>query len=140
MKRLLLFVLVAMLGACATAPQTPTQIASRVCPLFHDELNTLSQAGLFTGGAQDTLTQKVLPDVDKACASAASATPVTLQSLSTDAAPLLIALVKASSLSADDQSKAVLAIGTIQAMVDVALANVAPTVATAPVAASAVVQ
>jgi hypothetical protein len=131
MKRFLMLLaagLVALaLVACATVPQTPAQIAARACPLVTDELSTLSQAGLFTGGAQDTLTGKIQPAVDKVCAASSTVTQVNLQSLSKDVAPLLIDLVNASQLAKDDKTKAVLAIGTVQAMIDAALATVVPT-------------
>ncbi|WNC88807.1 hypothetical protein RI103_13970 [Paraburkholderia sp. FT54] len=135
MKRILLLAaciaMLATLFGCATAPQTPAQIAARACPLVTDELSTLSQAGLFTGGAQDTLTSKIQPAVDKVCVASSTVTQVNLQSLSKDVAPLLINIVNASQLAKDDKSKAVLVIGTIQAMIDTALATVVPT-STAP--------
>jgi hypothetical protein len=131
----------AMLAACASVPQSPAQIAARACPLITDEVSTLAKAGIFTGGAQDTLTNKIQPAVDKACSASATVTQVDLQSLSKDAAPLLIDLVNASSLDQPTKSKAILVIGTVQAMIDAALATVvtAPAVAApAPAASGAV--
>ena len=131
MKRILLLAaciaMLAVLFGCATTPQTPAQIAARVCPLMTDEVSTLAKAGIFTGGAQDTLTQKIQPAVDKVCAASSAVTQVSLQSLSKEAAPLLIDLVNMSNLAKDDKSKAVLVIGTAQAMIDTALASIVTT-------------
>jgi len=131
MKRIFLLAaciaMLAVLFGCATAPQTPAQIAARVCPLVTDEVSTLAKAGIFTGGAQDTLTDKIQPAVDKVCAASSTVTQFSLQSLSKEAAPLLIDLVNASTLAQADKSKAVLVIGTAQAMIDTALASVVVT-------------
>lgn len=120
------------------AVQSPAQIATRACPLLTDELSTLALAGVFTGGAQDTLTKEIQPAVDKVCVDGAIPTQLSLQSLSKSVPPMLIALVKASSLPDADKKQAILAIGTSKAVLDTALIALAPPAAAAvPAAASA---
>ncbi|VWB75778.1 hypothetical protein BLA6993_03579 [Burkholderia lata] len=112
---------VALLSACSSfSVQTPAQVAAKVCPLLQAEISTLSQAGVFTGGAAVTLNEKIAPNVDATCAAGATVTQVNVQSISSAVAPLLITVVKASGLSQSDQVTAVLAIGTIKGMIDVA--------------------
>ncbi|KVN08371.1 hypothetical protein WT09_30715 [Burkholderia stagnalis] len=126
---------VAFLAGCAGTPgatQSPAQIAARACPLLIDEINTLVQAGLFTGGAQATLSNIVQPAVYKACAAGATVTQLDLQTLSAVAVLALIDAVKLSGLPDEDKTKAILAIGTAKAMLDTALAVLAPPAATAP--------
>lgn len=121
---------VALLGACSSlTQQTPAQVAAKVCPLLKSEIGTLSQAGVFTGGAAVTLNEKIAPGIDAACAAGATVTVANVQSISTTVAPLLVSIVKASGLSQSDQVTAVLAIGTIKGMIDVAFP---PAIATAP--------
>ncbi|AIO46495.1 putative lipoprotein [Burkholderia cepacia] len=127
---------VALFSACSSfSLQTPAQVASKVCPLLQAEISTLSQAGVFTGGAAVTLNEKISPNVDAVCAAGASVTQVSVRSISSAVAPLLITVVKESGLSQSDQVTAVLAIGTIKGMVDVAFP---PATATAPAPASSV--
>ncbi len=127
---------VALLSACSSfSVQTPAQVASKVCPLLQAEISTLSQAGVFTGGAAVTLNEKIAPNVDSVCAAGAFVTQVSVQSISSAVAPLLITVVKASGLSQSDQVTAVLAIGTIKGMIDVAFP---PATVTAPATASPV--
>ncbi|CAN0620581.1 conserved exported protein of unknown function [Burkholderia multivorans] len=135
-----------LLAACGTVPkQTPAQVAANVCPLLTAELDTLSTAGLFTGGAADTLNKKITPKVDAVCAKGATVTQVNVQSISGAAVPLLIDLVKASSLSQDDRTTAILAIGTVKGLIDTAFpaatataAVAAPASASTPLAGSAI--
>ncbi|HDR9760980.1 TPA: hypothetical protein ACK3Q6_001582 [Burkholderia cepacia] len=125
---------VALFSACSSLSiQTPAQVASKVCPLLQTEISTLSQAGVFTGGAAVTLNEKIAPKVDAACAAGAAVTQVSVQSISSAVAPLLIAVVKESGLKQSDQVTAVLAIGTIKGMIDAAFP---PATVTAPAAAS----
>lgn len=129
------------LAACGSNPTvpklTPVQVASIVCPAAKTELNTLSLAGVFTGGAQDTLSKQVQPDIDAVCVAGASITDTKLQTLSDTAFPLVITIVKNSSLSDEDKNKAYLAIGGFQALINVNIALVAASAASAPAAASA---
>ncbi|WAL81460.1 hypothetical protein OYT13_16605 [Pandoraea sp. XJJ-1] len=119
------------------AIQSPAQIAARACPLLTDELSTLALAGVFTGGAQDTLTKEIQPAVDKVCEAGAVPTQLSLQTLSKSVTPLLVALVKASSLPDVDKTKAILVIGTSKAVLDTALIALAPPAAAAEVPAAA---
>lgn len=129
------------LAACGSNPSvpklTPVQVAAIVCPAAKTELSTLSLAGVFTGGAQDTLSTQVQPDLDAVCVAGASITDTKLQTLSDTAFPLVITIVKNSSLSDEDKNKAYLAIGGFQALINVNIALVAASAASAPAAASA---
>ncbi len=127
-----------LLAACGTVPkQTPAQVAANVCPLLTAELDTLSTAGLFTGGAADTLNQKVGPAVDAVCQAGATVTQVNVQTISSAAAPLLIGIVKASSLPADQKTTAILAIGTVKGLIDTAFPPAVATTPANPAAAAA---
>ncbi|AXK61553.1 hypothetical protein [Burkholderia sp. IDO3] len=130
----------ALFSACSSLTlQTPSQVAAKVCPLLQSEIGTLSQAGVFTGGAAVTLNEKIAPGVDATCAVGATVTVVNVQSISSAVAPLLITIVKASGLSQSDQVTAVLAIGTIKGMIDVAFPLATPaTEASSPLAGSAI--
>lgn len=124
----------ALFSACSSLTlQTPAQVAAKVCPLLQSEIGTLSQAGVFTGGAAVTLNEKIAPGVDAACAAGATVTVANVQSISSAVAPLLITVVKESGLSQSDQVTAVLAIGTVKGMIDVAFP---PVTVTAPAASS----
>lgn len=144
MKKLMLLAAagVAMLAGCATnapAPKlTPAQIASIVCPNVQGELDTLRAAGVFTGGAAKTLQDQVSPDVDAVCAATATVTTANLQNLSKATFPVVVAAVKASSLSDQDKTYAILAVGGIQTSLNTYLALQAASAvpASAPVAAS----
>ena len=131
---------VVLLGACSSlTQQTPAEVAAKVCPLMKSEIDTLSQAGVFTGGAAVTLNEKIAPGVDAACAAGTTVTVANVQSISSAVAPLLVTIVKASGLSQSDQVTAVLAIGTIKGMIDVAFPPVAiVTPASSPLAGSAI--
>ncbi|XHO72245.1 hypothetical protein BCC0238_001742 [Burkholderia gladioli] len=121
---------VLVLAACGSIPkQTPAQVAANVCPLMTAELDTLSAAGLFTGGAADTLNRTIGPAVDAVCQAGATVTQVNVQTISSAAAPLLIGIVKASSLPSDQKTTAILAIGTVKGLIDTAFP---PAVATTP--------
>lgn len=134
---------VALLSACSSlTQQTPAQVAATVCPLMKSEIGTLSQAGVFTGGAAVTLNEKIVPGVNAACSAGAAVTVADVQSISSAVAPLLVSIVKASGLSQSDQVTAVLAIGTIKGMIDVAFPPAtttapAPSVSVVPAAPSA---
>ncbi|KVS52268.1 hypothetical protein WK39_26785 [Burkholderia cepacia] len=136
---------VALLSACSSlTQQTPAQVAAKVCPLMKSEIGTLSHAGVFTGGAAVTLNEKIVPGVNAACSASAAVTVADVQSISSAVAPLLVSIVKASGLSQSDQVTAVLAIGTIKGMIDVAFPPAtttapapAPSISVAPAAPSA---
>ncbi|CAN0620550.1 conserved exported protein of unknown function [Burkholderia multivorans] len=115
--------------------QTPAQMAATGCVLVKDEIDTLAPAGLFTGGAQKTLTDTIQPAVDKVCAAGATVTQPNLKTLAKEAVPALIDVVKLSSMADADKQRAILAIGAAKAMLDTALAALTPAVAT-PASAS----
>lgn len=132
------------LFGCASAPApkfTPAQIAAIVCPNVQGEISTLQQAGVFTGGAAQTLSNQVEPDVAAVCAATATVTVANLENLSKATFPVVVAAVKASSLSDQDKTYAILAVGGIQTSLNTYLAlqaASAPAAASAPVAASSV--
>lgn len=125
-------------GSAPVAKLTPAQVAAIVCPSAKSELQTLQLAGVFTGGAADTLSKQVQPDVDAVCDIGATVTDAKLQTLVNAAFPLVTSIVKNSTLSDQDKAKAYLAIGGLQAVVNTNIALAAATAASAPVAASAV--
>ncbi|KWI90211.1 hypothetical protein WM08_15255 [Burkholderia ubonensis] len=138
--------IVAFLAGCAglsTAVQSPitlqsaAQMGATGCVLINDEVGTLALAGLFTGGAQKTLTETIQPAVDKVCADGATVTQLNLKTLSAAAVPALIDVVKLSGLPDADKTKAILAIGTAKAMLDTALAVLTTPSAAAPAPAAA---
>ncbi|WP_186169778.1 hypothetical protein [Burkholderia gladioli] len=123
-----------ILGACSSIQaQTPAAVADRVCPVLTAQLQTLSLAGIFTGGAADTLDKSVVPIVDAVCAAGAQVTVVNVQKISSAAVPLLVSMVNLSVLPADQKLAAVAAIGLVKGAIDGAFP---PTVATSAAAAT----
>ena len=113
---------VAMLAGCNGSAPTLTfaQQVSIACGGAKGEIAILTGDGVFTGGAAITLNEKIVPGVDAACTAGATVTVANVQSISSAIAPLLVSIVKASGLPQSDQVTAVLAIGTIKGMIDVA--------------------
>lgn len=145
MKKLMLLaagVVLLALSACGgTAPTlTFAQQVSIVCSASNTELNTLQLSGVFTGGAQTTLTKQIQPDVAKVCAIGATVTTANLQNILNATLPAVQVIVDNSTLSQADKQKATLAIGGVGLAVDTSIALMPaaiPTVpASAPVAAS----
>jgi hypothetical protein len=142
MKRILLCASLALsfafagCGALPQAPhQTPAQIAAVVCPGAKTALNTVILSGVFTGGALDTLDKQVQPDLDAVCVAGAAVTTADLDNLANVAFPLVLSIVNASGLSADDKKYAALGVTVAQGAIQTALALQA-----APVTASTVPQ
>jgi len=125
-------------GSAPVAKLSPAQVAAIVCPSAKSELQTLELAGVFTGGAADTLSKQVSPDVDAVCAIGATVTDAKLQTMANAAFPLVTSIVKNSTLSDADKNKAYLAIGAAQAIINTNIALAQASAAAAPVAASAV--
>lgn len=135
--------LVALISACASIPQqTPAQIAAVVCPNIQTELATLQASGVFTGGAEVTLTNKVQPDVALVCGAGVTVTSLSLTNLASTTFPVVIALIGSSNLTQQDKTIAILAVGAIQTSINTAISlQATPIVAppAPPVAASAAV-
>ncbi|WP_027798223.1 hypothetical protein [Paraburkholderia dilworthii] len=125
------------LSACAGAPQlTFAQQVSIACGAANGEIAILKGDGVFTGGAQKTLTDTVQPAVDKVCSAGASVTKPDLQSIVNATLPLVKSLVDSSSLSPDKINAADAAIDTGVLAFNIAISLAPAVTATASVAAS----
>lgn len=140
MKKFCLIIAACLLGACAGfTVQSPAQIAATYCPIIQPELTTLQTSGVFTGGAEDTLTTKITPKVAAVCAAGAVVTSTSLTALASEAVPLITAAISASSLSAADQKTATDIVNGVQLGINAAVGIYSathPPVATPPAAAS----
>jgi hypothetical protein len=126
------------LSACNGAAPTLTfaQQVSIACGAANGEIAILRGDGVFTGGAEKTLTDTVQPAVDKVCSAGASVAKPDLQSIVNATLPLVKSMVDSSSLSADKINAADAAIDTGVLAFNIAI-SLAPAVeATAPAAAS----
>jgi hypothetical protein len=118
----LVFGLAACNGGASTLPTlTFQQQVGLVCNYADTAVTIMTDDGLFTGGAQDTLTKKVQPAIDKVCASGATVTTLNLQSLVDTGLPLLKSLVDASTLQQQVKSEANTAIDLTVAAVKTAI-------------------
>jgi hypothetical protein len=125
------------LSACSGAPTlTFAQQVSIACGAASGEIAILKGDGVFTGGAEKTLTDTVQPAVDKACSAGASVAKPDLQSLVNATLPLVKSLVDSSSLSPDKMKAADAAIDTGVLAFNIAISLAPTVVATAPAAAS----
>lgn len=126
------------IAACGT-PSTLTfaQQVSIVCAATSAELTTLQASGVFTGGAQATLTKQVQPDVAAVCAAGATVTKANLQNLVNATLPVVVTAVGNSNLSQPDKTAAVTAVGAIATGVGLAIALMPAAVPTATAASSA---
>jgi hypothetical protein len=125
------------LSACSGAPTlTFAQQVSIACGAANGEIAILKGDGVFTGGAEKTLTETVQPAVDKVCSAGASVAKPDLQSIVNATLPLVKSLVDSSSLSADKIRAADAAIDTGVLTFNIAISLSPAVTATAPVAAS----
>jgi hypothetical protein len=125
------------LSACAGAPTlTFAQQVSIACGAANGEIAILKGDGVFTGGAEKTLTETVQPAVDKVCSAGASVAKPDLQSVVNATLPLVKSLVDSSSLSPDKIRAADAAIDTGVLAFNIAISLAPAVTATAPVAAS----
>lgn len=119
MKRAILMLFAAMvLAACQTtgnAAKPVADIAARVCPPLQGVLALLP---VTQGISPETLAkmEEATPYVNAACAPGAAAA-LDLQALSTQAAPLLLKAVTASSLSDGEKQAAIVAIVAAQVVI-----------------------
>jgi hypothetical protein len=125
------------LSACAGAPTlTFAQQVSIACGAANGEIAILKGDGVFTGGAEKTLTETVQPAVDKVCSAGASVAKPDLQSIVNATLPLVKSLVDSSSLSPDKIRAADAAIDTGVLAFNIAISLAPAAAVTAPVAAS----
>jgi len=125
------------LSACAGGPQlTFAQQVSIACGAANGEIAILKGDGVFTGGAEKTLTDTVQPAVDKVCSAGASVTKPDLQSIVNATFPLVKSLVDSSSLSPDKIRAADAAIDTGVLAFNIAISLAPAVTATVPAAAS----
>lgn len=125
-------------AGCATTgtTQTPAQVAATICPALQSEVSLLSASGVFTGGAQATLTNQVVPDVASVCAAGVTVTKVTLQNLVSATIPVIVSAINVSSMSASQKNEAILAVGAFSMAINMALSlQAAPLSTTMPPAA-----
>jgi len=112
------------LGGCkspTTQALTPAQVATQVCPSAQGVIASLqAMSGLPEGATKDLAA--AAPIVDAVCSASATVTTVNLQSLAKDAAPMIIAIIKASPLSVDEQNKAILDVTAFQLLINAVLA------------------
>ncbi|MBN3757252.1 hypothetical protein G3N95_30220 [Paraburkholderia sp. Tr-20389] len=136
----------AALSACVVVlsgcPSTPTltfpQQVAIACGAANGEIAILKADGVFTGGAADTLSKTVQPDLEKVCAVGATITRADLQTIVNATLPLVKSFVDESALPQDKKNVADAAIDSGVLAFNIAI-SLAPTVAaSAPVAASAV--
>ncbi|MDP9652065.1 hypothetical protein [Paraburkholderia caledonica] len=125
------------LAACAGAPQlTFAQQVSIACGAANGEIAILKGDGVFTGGAEKTLTDTVQPAVDKVCSAGASVSKPDLQSIVNATFPLIKTLVDSSSLPVDKIKAADAAIDTGVLAFNIAISIAPVSTAAAPAAAS----
>jgi len=127
---------VALVGCASVPTQTPAQIAANICPGVQSEIDTLKKSGVFTGGAQATLTNQVQPDVDAVCAAGASVTTVNIRNLVQATFPIVVTAIGNSSLTDQQKLQATLAVGVVVTGINTALSLQPATSTTTPGPAS----
>lgn len=126
-----------VLSACNGTVPTLTfqQQVALVCSDGNAAISIMTDDGLFTGGALNTLNETVTPAFNKVCAAGATVTAANLQSLTTGTLPLLKTLVSASSLQQQAKNDANVAIDLVTLAVNTAMAlqpTAVPTAASTP--------
>jgi hypothetical protein len=119
------------LSACGgTAPTAPTlSFTDQVkiaCGAVQGGLIILRSDGVFTGGAADTLTNKIQPAVNEVCAAGATVDTASLQTVVNTTLPIVKSLVDSSSLAQDKKNAANAAIDTAVLAFNMAI-SLAPT-------------
>ncbi|MBW9102970.1 hypothetical protein [Paraburkholderia phenoliruptrix] len=112
---------VALVGCQSIPTQTPAQIAANICPGVQSEIDVLTKSGVFTGGAQATLTNQVQPDVDAVCAAGATVTTVSIQKLVQATFPVVLTVISNSNLTDQQKLQATVAVGAIVTGINTAL-------------------
>lgn len=140
---------VALLAGCqGTAPSLSFQQATAlVCADAKTAVQIMTDDGVFTGGALNTLNNDFKPALDKVCTVGVTVTKPNLQALVDVGLPLLKTLVAASNLQQQMKDSANAAIDVATLAVNTAIAlqpttsttTPAPDPASAPTAASGVI-
>jgi hypothetical protein len=125
------------LAACNGTVPTLTfqQQVALACSDGTAAINVMTDDGLFTGAALNTLNHTVTPAFNKVCAAGATVTTANLQGLATSTLPLLKTLVSASSLQQQAKSDANVAIDLTALAINTAVAlqpAAVPTAASTP--------
>ena len=97
--------------------QTPSQLATNICPVLQAELPIVSAAGF----ADPNITAQLaiaIPIINTVCSAGETVNAADLQSLAQTGVPSLIKVVQASTLSADQKQQAVLSIGLANAVLE----------------------
>ncbi|WP_254601377.1 hypothetical protein [Burkholderia lata] len=100
-------------SACTTAPTlTFADQVKIACGAAQGEFAILTADGVFTGGAADTLTNKIQPAVSEVCAAGATVNTASLQAIVNTTLPLVKSVVDSSALAQDKKNAANAAIDT----------------------------
>lgn len=101
------------LSACSSAPTlTFADQVKIACGAAQGEFAILTADGVFTGGAADTLNNKIKPSVSEVCAAGATVNTASLQAIVNTTLPLVKSVVGSSSLTQDKKNAANAAIDT----------------------------
>lgn len=112
------------LAACSTTAQSvpsPSQVAARVCPPVEVAIASLQQVSGMSNGALQSLAE-AQPVVNAVCSAGSTVDAVNLQTLASAGLPAIIAVVKASPLSVQDQDRIVMGVTTAQILLAAAIA------------------
>lgn len=112
------------LAACSTTAQSvpsPSQVAARVCPPVEVAIASLQQVNGMGDGALQSLAE-AQPVVNAVCSAGSIVDAVNLQTLASAGLPAIIAVVKASPLSLQDQDRIVMGVTTAQILLAAAIA------------------
>ena len=114
-----------MAGCASIKPaaiQTPAQVAAQVCPSLQAINTTLAVPGVIGVNDQANLA-KVAPVVAKVCTDAQSASAIDVQALASKAVPVLLQLINAAPLAADQKTQFTVGITLVQAALAPAIAQ-----------------
>lgn len=128
---------IAFVGCSSIPTQTPAQIAANICPGVQSEIGVLQKSGVFTGGAQATLTNQVQPDVAAVCDAGATVTIVNIRQLVQATFPIVVTVIANSSLTDQQKLQATLAVGVVVTGINTALSLQPATSTTTPAAPAA---
>lgn len=115
------------LSACSSTPTLSFADQVKIaCGAAQGEFAILTADGVFTGGAADTLNNKIKPAVNEVCAAGATVNTTSLQTVVNTTLPLVKSLVDSSSLAQDKKNAADAAIDTAVLAFNMAI-SLAPT-------------
>jgi len=126
----------ALLAGCnGTMPTLSFQQATAlVCADANTAVQIMTDDGVFTGGALNTLNNDFKPALEKVCAAGVTVTKPNLQELVDVGLPLLKSLVNASSLKQEAKNSANAAVDVVTLAVNTAIALQPATSTAAPAA------